>query len=119
MANRPELVRGLFDAYRQKDRDAAERLLADDFTFTSPYDEAIDGAAYFERCWPTSEHLESQTLEEVVESGSRIFVLYLCRLRGGKEFRNVETFDFEGDRIRAINVYFGGSSVDGAFETPS
>lgn len=117
MTNEKEkAVRQLFEAYRVKDRSMIEPLLADDFTFTSPYDDAIDKRAYFERCWPNSERIERHSLEEIVGSGDRVFVLYLCRTREGKEFRNVETFDFEGSRIRAINVYFGAAYIDGVFQ---
>ena len=41
------------DRYQQ-DRDAAESLIADDFLFTSPQDDHIDRAAFFERCFPTA-----------------------------------------------------------------
>ncbi|WP_274426520.1 nuclear transport factor 2 family protein [Chelativorans sp. YIM 93263] len=117
MTNEKEnAVRQLFEAYRVKDRAMIEPLLADDFTFTSPYDDAIDKQTYFERCWPNSERIEQHFLEEVVGSGDRVFVLYLCRTREGKEFCNVETFDFEGSRIRAVNVYFGAAYADGVFQ---
>ena len=44
-----ETVRAIFDAYLYQDRDAADRLLADDFVFTSPQDDHIDKADFFER----------------------------------------------------------------------
>src|SRR5688572_18322604 len=46
-----DLVRRCFAAYRAKDRAAIEQLIAKDFRFTSPYDDHIDRAAYFARCW--------------------------------------------------------------------
>src|SRR5260370_637676 len=49
-----DLIRSYFAAYKTRDRKALEDAFADDFTFTSPYDDAIDKAAYFERCWPIS-----------------------------------------------------------------
>ncbi|MGI9025310.1 MAG: hypothetical protein ACR2GP_06965, partial [Burkholderiaceae bacterium] len=45
-------ARRMFDSYVTAHRDAVERLLTDDFRFTSPYDDHIDRATYFERCWP-------------------------------------------------------------------
>ena len=38
----PDIVRRYFGAYRMKDRKIVEDLLTDDFSFTSPYDDAID-----------------------------------------------------------------------------
>ena len=45
-----EIIRSYFAAYKAKDRKRVEKLLSDDFSFTSPYDDAIDKAAYFDRC---------------------------------------------------------------------
>ncbi|WP_348642701.1 hypothetical protein [Mesorhizobium sp. B2-4-15] len=50
--SRAELIRFYFAACQANERDVAETVLADDFTFTSPYDDAIDRATYFARCWP-------------------------------------------------------------------
>lgn len=58
-------VLALFEAFLEQDRDAAEKLLGDEFTFTSPYDDRIDKATYFERCWPNRGHIVSQTLKQV------------------------------------------------------
>ena len=49
------VVRAYFGAYESENRELAETLLADDFTFTSPNDDGIDKATYFERCWPNSD----------------------------------------------------------------
>ena len=42
MANKPDIIRAIFAAYMSNDRKAVEDALADDFRFTSPYDERID-----------------------------------------------------------------------------
>ena len=39
-----DIVRASFDTYIAQDRAAAERLLAEDFVFTSPQDDHIDRA---------------------------------------------------------------------------
>ena len=44
-----ETLKRLFETFRSQDRDVAEALIADSFTFTSPYDDAIDKQAYFEK----------------------------------------------------------------------
>lgn len=115
--SKADIVRGLFAAYKTRDRKAMEDLLSDDFCFTSPYDDAIDKAAYFERCWPvsTSGHIRENVVEKVFVDGDEVFVLYKCRTRDGKEFRNTEFFRFAGDRVKQIDVYFGATYKDGAF----
>lgn len=113
--NRPDIIRSIFAAYKSKDRKVVEELLTDDFTFTSPYDDAINKATYFERCWPSSERIREHVLEKIFVEGDEAFVLYRCRTNEGKEFQNTEFFTFDGDRIRQINVYFGATFREGAF----
>ncbi|UCI30341.1 MULTISPECIES: hypothetical protein [unclassified Mesorhizobium] len=50
--SRAESIRFYFAIYQANERDVAETVLADDFTFTSPCDDAIGRATYFARCWP-------------------------------------------------------------------
>jgi len=113
--NRSDLIRSYFAAYRSKDRTFIEQHLTNDFTFTSPYDDAIDKAAYFERCWPNSERIRTHFIERIWENGDEAFVQYKCVTNDGHEFRNTELFTFEGDRLKQVNVYFGATYKDGAF----
>lgn len=114
--DKSEIIRGLFAAYMAKDRASVERTFADGFRFTSPYDDGIDKAAYFERCWPASEATIAQNvIERIVVQGDEAFVTYKCLTRDGKTFRNTEFFTFDCDRIKTIDVYFGASYKDGAF----
>jgi hypothetical protein len=92
-----------------------EDHLADDFTFTSPYDDQIDKATYFERCWKNSDWIERHELEKILVEGDEAFVTYKCMARGGKSFRNTEFFAFAGNKIRRIDVYFGATYQDGVF----
>ena len=112
---KPDIVRKLFAAYKLRDRATIEALFADDFTFTSPYDDAIDKAAYFERCWPNSGHIRPQVLERIMADGDDVFVTYRCVTDAGKEFRNTEFFRFDGDRIKQVDVYFGATYLNGTF----
>jgi ketosteroid isomerase-like protein len=113
--DRAELLQRLFAAFMAGDREVAETLLADGFTFTSPYDDAIDKATYFERCWPNSGRLKSQEIERIAVEGDVAFVLYHCVTVDGRSFRNTEFFTFDGDRISSVDVFFGASYRDGAF----
>lgn len=113
--SRAELIRGYFAAYQAGSRDMVAAVLADDFTFTSPYDDAIDRATYFERCWPQSPVFRSIAIERICEDENAAFVLYRCETVEGRTFRNTELHMFRSDRLRAVEVYFGASYRDGAF----
>ena len=113
--DRAATIRAIFAAYLANDRKAVEESLADDFTFTSPYDDQIDKATYFERCWKNSDWIERHELEKIFVEGDEAFVTYKCMARGGKSFRNTEFFAFAGDKIRRIDVYFGATYQDGVF----
>jgi hypothetical protein len=52
------IIERCFTAFNAKDRETIEGLFSSLFTFTSPYDDAIDRATYFERCWPNSPYLQ-------------------------------------------------------------
>jgi ketosteroid isomerase-like protein len=115
--DKSEIIRALFAAYRANDRKAVEDSFAADFTFTSPYDDEIDKASYFERCWPASVSgwLKEQVIERIFVQGEEAFVTYQCITTDGKSFRNTEFFRFEGDRIKRIDVYFGATYQDSVF----
>jgi ketosteroid isomerase-like protein len=110
------LVHAYFGAYESENRAVAETLLADDFTFTSPNDDAIDRATYFERCWPNSDIQRDQQIEKIVVEGDKAFVTYLCSSAGGKSFRNTEFLTFVDGRIASVNVYFGPAYQDGVLQ---
>ncbi|MDB5874942.1 MAG: ketosteroid isomerase-like protein [Ramlibacter sp.] len=110
------IVRAYFGAYESENREVAETLLADNFTFTSPNDDAIDRATFFERCWPHSDAARDQQIEKIVVEGDKAFVTYLCSSAGGKTFRNTEFMTFVDGRIATVNVYFGASYQDGVLQ---
>ena len=118
MTDKSALIRNMFAAYHARDRAVVERAFADDFTFTSPYDDRIDKAAYFDRCWPASVSgwMKSQDIERIVVDGDSAFVTYCCVTTDGKSFRNTEFFTFDVERIKSIDVYFGATYKDGVFE---
>jgi len=113
--NKSDIIRALFAAYRANDRASVENSFAEDFTFTSPYDDEIDKATYFERCWRVSDWIERQELERIFVEGDEAFVTYQVLTKDGKRFRNTEFFRFDGERIKRIDVYFGASYKDGVF----
>jgi ketosteroid isomerase-like protein len=112
---RADSIRAIFDAYMANDRKSVEDALADDFRFTSPYDDSIDKPTYFARCWRNTDWIERHELEKIFVEGDEAFVTYKCLAKGGKSFRNTEFFAFEGDKVSRIDVYFGATYQDGAF----
>jgi ketosteroid isomerase-like protein len=115
MQGKAEIIRALFAAYLSNDRKAVEDAFTDDFRFTSPYDDEIDKATYFARCWRVTDWIERHQLERILVEGDETFVTYRCVAKGGKSFRNTEFFSFEGDKIKRIDVYFGATYQNGAF----
>ena len=113
--DKTEIIRALFAAYLSNDRKAVEASFTDDFRFTSPYDDEIDKATYFERCWRNSDWIERHELEKIFVDGNEAFVTYRCVAKGGKNFRNTEFFTFDGDTVKRIDVYFGATYENGAF----
>jgi ketosteroid isomerase-like protein len=115
LTDRAETIRAIFAAYIANDRKAVEDRLTDDFRFTSPYDDAIDKATYFERCWSNSDWIERHQLEKIFFEGDEAFVTYQCVAKGGKSFRNTEFFAFAGDKVNRIDAYFGATYQGGVF----
>ena len=113
--DKEKIIRALFAAYMADNREAVEDVFAADFRLTSPYDDRIDKRTYFERCWRSSNWIERHELEWIFVQGDKAFVTYKCVAKGGKSFRNTEFLEFENDKIKRIDVYFGATYQDGAF----
>jgi ketosteroid isomerase-like protein len=107
--DRLALIRHYYQAYENSDRPVIEQLLDPDFTFTSPGpdDDRIDRAAYFERCWPPHERIESFRLLDVCADAEGALVRYRAAELTGPGFANVEHFEFTEDLISHVEVYFG------------
>lgn len=102
-----EISKAAYAAYVSKDRAAIEKLIADDFSFTSPIDNRLDRKTYFERCWPNSETAEKFDFIFLVSGDDRVFVTYEAENTDGKKFRNTEILTIRGGKIREVEVYFG------------
>jgi len=113
MADIPALIRAAYDAFHSCDREAFERLLADDFRFSSPDDPVLDRAGYFERCWPQAGEPRDFEIERIFVQGDEAFVRYALGRPTGERFRNTEYFRFAGDRIAEVQVYYG-AAIKGA-----
>lgn len=117
------IVRACYDAYVTKDRASLEKLLAEDFHFTSPLDNRLDRATYFKRCWPNSATTAGFDFINLVPDGDRVLVTYVGRRPDGHCFRNTEILTLRDRQIVEVEVYFGWSipheAPAGGFVTPS
>jgi hypothetical protein len=109
------IVRALYEAYRDRRRAEAEALLAAEFRFNSPYDDAIDRAAFFARCWPNGDRISDFRIERIAVDHDGAFVTYYCTTNAGDSFRNTEYLTVENGQVTSANVYFGASYRSGIF----
>lgn len=101
-------IPGYYQAFVAEDRDAVEAFIGDPFSFTSPFDDHIDRAEFFRRCWPNAKVQEQvDTLLVLPDGGDGALVLYEAAVAGGKRIRNVEYLRFSGGRLASVEVYFG------------
>jgi len=96
------------DAYHVQDREAAERLFAPDFVFTSPQDDHIDRATWFAVCFPTADRFVSHRLLEIVATATGVISLYEYELQNGERYRNAELAVVRDGQIAEVQVFFGG-----------
>jgi ketosteroid isomerase-like protein len=114
-AKNQALVRKYYAGWEKKDWPAFNRLLTDDFTFSSPVDTHISKSAFKKGCWDTQIALIGHfDLEHVVGAGNDAFVMYLCHTTKDKTFRNVEYLRLKGDQVEAVECYFGGQGYPSA-----
>ena len=100
------IIRKCFTAWQERDWDSVERLLADDFTFTSPYDDHINKHEYKQKCWNSVKEIEEYKYVTIMESGDEAFVRYKSRLNG-MLVQNTEHFHFQNGKIKGVDVFFG------------
>jgi len=102
-----DIAKRSFQAFVQNDRAANEALIAEDFHFTSPLDNRIDRATYFDRCWPNHEWITDFRFVRLVANGDEVIVTYEGRNDSGGIFRNTEVLTIRDNRIVEVEVYFG------------
>jgi hypothetical protein len=106
-ANPLTVVRACMQAYVDKDRSAIEALIADDYHFTSPIDNALDRKTYFDVCWPNSKAMTGFEYIYQFEDGATAVIVYEGRTVSGKVFQNCERHTVRGAKLVATEVYFG------------
>ena len=101
------IARACLQAYVDKNREALEALLDDDFHFTSPIDNALDRTTYMKICWPNSAALDRIERICEFEDGDRASIVYEAHTSTGKRFRNSEMYTVRQGKPLATEVYFG------------
>ena len=108
MPSRKKIVHDLYRAFASGDRQVIERTFAHEFSFSSPLDVGLDRTGYFNRCWPGAGQSQQFDFVRTIEAGDEVIMTYeVTNIGGGDRGRNTELFTFSGDRIRAVEVYFG------------
>lgn len=107
-----DIIRTCFAAFETGDRETMERLLSDDFTFSSPLDNGIDREAYFKYCWPLSEQKPVFRIERIFEEGPEAYVTYESRSADGHVNYNTEFFVIRQAHIQSVRVFFGKDTVE-------
>jgi ketosteroid isomerase-like protein len=107
-----ETIRKWYAAWEQEDWHPVDIMLADNFTFTSAAgDDHISKSAFKTKCWQSqARFIERFDLRHVFGSGNEAFVMYVCRTKNGKSFRNVEFLKLKDGKLEAIECYFGAES---------
>ena len=106
-------TRSYFQAYVTGDRSVIENAMADGFTFTSPFDDAIDRETYFRRCWPNNTNHRRFDIEAISQDGDKVLVVYQANMATGNPthptatFRNAECHAFENGKLKSVTVFFG------------
>jgi ketosteroid isomerase-like protein len=106
-----QLIRKYYGAWAGKDWHALNKLLTDDFTFTSPNDDRDSKAVYKTRCWdPNVDLIGRYDLQQIAGKGNDAFVMYVAQIKGGKTIENVEHFTIRDGKVAAVRCYFGGQN---------
>jgi ketosteroid isomerase-like protein len=100
------LIRNCFLAWQERNWDFVENVLADDFTFTSLYDDHLGKSEYKQKCWDSVKEIDPFEFITIMEKGNEAFVRYKGRING-KLVQNTEHFIFKDGKIKEVTVFFG------------
>jgi hypothetical protein len=100
-------ARQYYEAFQRGDKAYVAERLSPGFTFTSPYDDAIDAETFFDRCWPPLDQIPRMTLTQAVADGETVLVAYDVETSAGVRFRNMERLGFQAGRLKSVEVFFG------------
>jgi hypothetical protein len=107
-----ETIRRWYAAWEKSDWLPIDRLLTEDFTFSSAAgDDHIGKGAFKTQCWESQKgFIERFDLLRMFGQGEEAIVLYECHTKNGKSLRNVEYFRLSKGKVRSLECYFGAQS---------
>src|ERR1041385_362278 len=94
-------LQNFFSAWQTRDWDFVDNAVADDFTFTSPYDDHINRCEYKLKCWDAVKEIEAYEFVTIMENDDEAFVRYKGRING-VQVQNTEHFIFRDGKIKEI-----------------
>lgn len=109
-SKKAKTIKDYFSGWEKKDWSIVSRNLANGFTFTSPApDDHIDAVKFKDKCWVQAVHIRTFDFPAIAETGNQAFAIVHVVTMDGRVIRNIELFTFEGDKIKSIEVFFGGN----------
>jgi|GEM_PF-1197692 len=106
-----EAVRAYFQAFRDRDRPALERLLTPGFVHRSPFGVWEDRGKMLDSIWPDVGRHWAEGVE-IYGDGPALMVRY----RHSTGSLMAEHFRFDGERIAEVEVYVGRAAADAGVE---
>ena len=104
------VIKNYFDGWVKKDWNLVYNQLAHGFTFTSAApDDHISIEKFKEKCWPQAQYIRKFEFPEIIADGDHAFAIVHVVTSDNQIIRNVEHFTFYNGKIKAIEVFFGGT----------
>lgn len=103
-----QIVRDYYAAWEKKDWHALDRLLTDNFTFTSPNDDHDSKSLFHSRCWtPNADLILRFDLQLIAGNGNDALVMYVGHIKNGKKIENIEHHHLRDGKVESVRCYFG------------
>ena len=104
------IIKNYFDGWVKKDWSLVAGQLAEGFTFTSAApDDHIPVERFKEKCWLQAPYIQRFEFVKVMGNNNEAFAIIHVVTTDKRIIRNTEYFTFSDGKIKAIEVFFGGS----------
>jgi SnoaL-like protein len=107
-----EIIKTYYSGWEKKDWNITAAVITNDYNFTSPAgDDHIPVSVFKPRCFLNQMNLiKNFEYLSIMSHGDEAFVRYICWTTKGTSFSNVEHFRFAGDKIAAVECFFGSGA---------
>lgn len=107
-----KIIKSYFAGWEKKDWNLVASQLAEGFTFTSPAnDDHISTEKFREKCWIQAGHIQKFEFPRIIEGSNDAFVIVHVITMENKVIRNIEYFTFSNGKVKALEVFFGGTGA--------